>query len=163
MAGSGTFANANLGFNEDTATYGQTFTPSVTATIKSFGFLVHFPSDLQFKAYLYGWDGSKAIEPALYSSSVTIGTDKQQVITFVVPGCVILHSSTQYVIFMSSSGLWDGTYPDNGSLTFISGQNGNYNGSTVYDNNGNDTGLLTTSPWDSTSNSFSMASSISYL
>ena len=153
----------DFGFNEDTATYGQTFTPTVTAYIKSFGFAVNLPATVKFQAYLYAWGGSNAVGPALYTSAVTtttISTPNSQVLTFTVIPCLQLQAGTQYVIFLGSSGLWDNTGPSAGNLYIVpdTGYGGNY----VYYNNGNNSAALTDSTWSAPANPSSFASSITY-
>ncbi len=153
---------STFGFNTDTATYGQTFTPSITAALKSFGFAINLPSTAKFKACLHAWGGTNAVGPALYTSSVTTTTTQPQVLTFTLTTCVTLQASTQYVVFLSSSGLWDGGAAITGNFYRVSGQNTNYGGSAVFDNNSNNFASLTTPAWTVYSSGVSFASSITY-
>ena len=98
--------------------------------------------------------------PVLYSSDVTTTTTQPQVLTFTLTTCVTLQASQQYVMFLSSSGLWDATGPSGGFFYQVS--NTNYGGSAVYYNNGNNFASLTTSTWSATYLGVSFASSITY-
>lgn len=134
------------------ATYGQTFAVTGPETkLESFSFRFN---DLQgavvnFAAYVYGWDGTKAIGPHLYasaprSSSNNGGADGLEVFTFNTGGTE-LTSGQRYIAFLSGSLFFDGSP---GIAVWEFGVSPYSDGSFVYDNNGNDFASLTTQSWD---------------
>ncbi|BDA51612.1 probable polycystin-1 [Coccomyxa sp. Obi] len=139
-----------FGYNKNTATFGQTFSPSRTSVLSAFSFNVNLPTDLYFKAYLYQWDDalSRATGPALYSSDVTATTmASRQVVTITLQQCVKVTAGVKYVIFFSSSGLWGqfGTQVSSGYIFIQSDVISS--GALVGINNGNDTTQWTTASW----------------
>lgn len=149
--GSSTFWNP---FGEsNTATYGQTFTVAGPDTVLdqfSFWYDDSLNSDtVDFAAYLYAWDGSKATGSALYTSSSVSTTNNGGLggverFDFVTGG-IQLVAGQQYVAFTSASLFFDGLQG-----TAVAGGNGSdgyAGGSFVYMNNGSDTSQWTTFGW----------------
>ncbi|MFQ6332653.1 PEP-CTERM sorting domain-containing protein [Methylophilus sp. 3sh_L] len=132
-----------------TATFGQTITTdSSGGYLDNFSFYMTGLSE-NFKAYVYAWDGFKAVGNALYDSATTnIGNPGStfQEVTF-NPN-VLLAGSTQYVLFFSTAGFHDGVTNVN-SWGYVDNENAYIGGSFVYDRNGNDFLQLTTNRWDS--------------
>jgi hypothetical protein len=120
----------------DTATYGQTFKA--------------LPGQLnQFSFWLNDWDGSKATGSVLYTSSARAtsnngGADGFERFDFLTGGLSLV-AGNQYVAFLSASNFFDGS----STLASMStaGSNAYADGSFVFLNNGNNFGLLTTTPW----------------
>lgn len=131
----------------DTATYGQTFTVGTDNVLTSFALsLINGSSaTVDFKGYLYKWDGAKATGSALYTSGLNhFSAAPEKTFTFNT-GNVALTSGSQYVFFLSTAGIAGG---EDGSAQMRSGSayaGGNF----VFMNNGNSFGLLTTNNWNS--------------
>jgi len=135
----------------DTATYGQTITVANDGQtqLDSFSFEMNLPNGVQFRGYVYAWDGSKATGTQLFQSGLTTapgsGFDK---ITFNTGG-IQLVAGQQYVLFASisqdyalnvsqGSGVW-GWYADSNTYS---------GGSFVFVNNAGNTAAWTSGPWD---------------
>ena len=114
-------SNASPFGEGDTATFGQSITTDAAGgLLQSFTFYLG-PLDLDIRAYVYEWDGIKAVGSALFSSSVfNIGEQFAGYKPVVVstPG-IALAPSKKYVMFISSSGLQAGRFNTNawGALT----------------------------------------------
>ncbi|MDH3997469.1 MAG: PEP-CTERM sorting domain-containing protein [Desulfuromonadales bacterium] len=137
----------------NTSTFGQTFTVTGSETVlDNFTFYLddHLnPDFVDFEAYVYTWNGSQATGSALYGSgpmSTTNngGSDGMETIS-INTGGVSLASGNQYVAFLSASNLFD-TIAGTAGMGFIMGD-AYALGDLVYDNNGGDFSLLTTSAW----------------
>lgn len=147
------------GFGEtNTATYGQVITADAAENfLNSFTFFVDDrvnPDVLEFEAYVYAWNGSRATGSALfqsgpYSSTNNGGADGYEAFT-VATGGVELVGGDQYVLFFSASNLFDGVIGTS-VWAYINGlsEGTDYytGGNFVFQNNGNDFGALTTNNW----------------
>lgn len=132
----------------DSSVYGQTITTdSLGGKLESFSFYLR-PLNEEFKAYVYAWDGLKATGSALYESSVNnIGTgfSGYQEVTF-NPN-VNLSSNSSYVLFFSTTGLFDGSA--NVNSWALAGEH--YSGGDfVFTNAGNDFTKITSTEWSYT-------------
>lgn len=145
----------------NTATYGQTFiAPASDNVMQSFSFFLRDlggGADLQFQGYVAAWDPtvgfSRLTGPLLFESAVRSGPTTTSTFTrydFDVGG-LTLTPGVSYVAFLSASGLFDafpveealsswGLVPTNGGDHYIGG-------GFVFNNSGNDFGLLSSSAW----------------
>jgi len=137
----------------NTATYGQTFTVGADNRLDSFTFFVNDRQDsdfVDFRAYVYAWDGSKASGSALFQSGNLSTTNNGGANGFeainIFTGGTQLQSGQQYVAFFSASGLFDG---QNGTSSWasVTGASSVAGGGFVYLNNGNNLAMLTTQAW----------------
>ena len=141
--------------NPDTSTYGQTFTVGADNVLDSFSlFLTGAASNpVGFKAYVYGWDGSKATGPQLFASSLQSfsGSLSNNPTEFVFStGGLGLITGAQYVAFLFadfSGSRGTVSMPYAGAI----GSEQMPGGGFVYYNTGGDFGALTTSTWDKAS------------
>lgn len=142
----------------DTSTYGQTFTVTGPETrLNSFSFRFNDALNrdfVDFAAYVYAWDGSKATGPQLYasagaSSTNNGGADGMETFVFNTGG-IDLVAGQQYVAFLNSSNFFDGIEGD--SSWDLSNDDPYAGGNFVYYNTGNNFNLLTTSNWDCAAN-----------
>lgn len=141
------------------ATVGQTFTVTGTETqLDSFAFRLDdyaaSSAVVDFAAYVYAWDGTKASGSQLFastkqSSSNNAGAGGWELFSFDTGG-VSLAAGQQYVAFLSASLFFDGI----SSTSTLELSNGYSGGSVVYDRNGAAFGQLTTATWDSVSDGF---------
>ena len=135
----------------DTSTYGQTFTVGSDDFLNSFSLYLNgaVNNPIQFKSYVYAWDGTKATGPALFSSGLqqfTGGTDQE--FAFATGG-VQLVSGSKYVAFLSTAGLQGGRPQSTAQMPGV--VDSTYaGGNFVYYNTGNNFGVLTTNTWDCT-------------
>lgn len=135
----------------NTATYGQTFTVTGTDTqLDSFSFYLNDssnPDAVDFRAYVYAWDGSKASGSQLFESGDLHTTGANGFELFNVnTGGINLTSGLQYVAFFSASKLFDGI-GGTSVMGFI--LNDVYSGGGFfYKNNGSDFSNLTSSSWE---------------
>ena len=138
----------------DTSTYGQTFTVGSDNVLNSFSLYLDDTPDapINFQAYVYAWDGSKATGSALFTSGIqtfsgtTFGNPEEFAFN---TGNTALSSGSKYVAFFTTSGLQSGgsmtaRMPYSGDL----GSDALAGGDFVYYNNGNDFSALTNSNWD---------------
>lgn len=142
-----------------TATVGQTFTVTGTETqLDRFAFrfddYAASNTAVDFAAYVYSWDGLKAVGSQLFastqrSSSNNGGAGGWEVFSFDTGG-VSLQTGQQYVAFLSASSFFDGI----SSTSTLELSNGYSGGSVVYDRNGSAFGQLTTQTWDSVLDGF---------
>jgi hypothetical protein len=140
----------------DTSTYGQTFTVGADNVLTSFSLYLNGASnsEMRFKGYLYRWDGSKAVGPELYASSVQSfsGVDDNSVPAEFAfnTGNLSLTNGQQYIAFLSTAGLQlerpGSAYgmPFSGSLF----SNPYAGGGFQYYNTGNDFSPLTSTTWE---------------
>lgn len=132
------------------ATVGQTFTVAGGATrLDNFSFYIrHSVSTVNFQAYVYAWDGTKATGSQLYQSAIMItpATDTgYQQFTFDTGG-IGLSSGSQYVVFLNSSYPFTAPIPFTGSSMPLQGDTyagGNF----VYLNNSTNFSQIFTTPW----------------
>lgn len=139
----------------DTSTYGQTFTAGAANTLNSFSLFLHgaVPSPIEFKAYIYAWNGDFATGPQLFASALQTFTGSP----FATPaefafntGNLGLTSGQQYVAFLTTAGLQAGR-PDSTATMPYAGAFGSEalaGGSFVFYNSGNNFAALTSTPWD---------------
>jgi hypothetical protein len=138
----------------NTATYGQTVTVVAGNTyLNSFSFLLNDlldPDNVDFAGYVMAWDGVKATGPVLYSSGIRSTTNNgglggNETFTFST-GSLSLTAGSQYVLFVSASGFFDGA---NGTASMAAYSTNPYSGGQfVFDNNGNSFADLSTQAWD---------------
>lgn len=136
----------------NTATYGQTFTAGADNVLNSFTLYLDSASNtVDFKSYIYAWNGSRATGGALYSSGVsTFSASAITGFTFNTGG-ISLNAGSQYVAFLSTSGIAGGEdgsafMPYSGTFGSDAYSGGNF----VYYNNGDDFNLLTSQNWEKT-------------
>lgn len=139
-----------MSFGEpNTATYGQTFTVTGTDTkLDSFSFYLNDfsdPGDIDFRAYVFGWDGNKAAGPQLFESGDLHTTGQSGFELFNInTGGIDLTAGLEYVAFFSASKLFD-TANGTGKMGLVS--NLYSGGQFVYSNNGDNFSSLTAIPW----------------
>ena len=139
----------------DTSTYGQTFTTPTDNVLNDFTvYMSRYGGSgpINYQAYVYAWDGSKAAGPALFTSAVSSVDPGASFIPVTTnTGATTLTAGQVYVAFLSTSGLQAGR-PNSRSQWGISNGNSNdYSGGDfVYYNTGDNFSLLTTNPWDYT-------------
>ncbi len=140
-------------FGEDnTATYGQTFTVGSDNVLNDFTFFLNDfdgqPDVVDFAAYVAEWDGLKATGSILYQSAPQSTTNAAGFEQFTFnTGGISLTSGKQYVAFLSASNFFDGTTGLAG-LGFTDFQDVYSGGNFVFYNNGSDFSLLTKNTWD---------------
>jgi hypothetical protein len=156
----GSFSGVTPFGEPNTSTYGQTFTVTGPETrLNSFSFRFNDalnPDFVDFAAYVYAWDGSKATGPQLYvsaglTSSNNGGADGMETFVFNTGG-IDLVSGQQYVAFVSSSNFFDGS--DGTSSWELNDADVYAGGNFVFYNTGNDFNLLTTANWECANNCF---------
>jgi hypothetical protein len=107
---------------------------------------------VDFAGYLMRWDGKKAIGPVLFASSMVSTTNTLQVGEFdrfdFNTGGLVLEEGAEYVAFVSASNFFDG---DAGVVQMSTGLHNNPypDGAFVFNINGQNFDLLTTTDWDS--------------
>ncbi len=130
----------------NTSTYGQTFTAPTDNVLNSFSLFLTPTGAVDFKAFLYLWDGTKATGTSLFSSDI-LNSNNGPEFMFNTGGISLL-SGAQYVAFLTTAGVPGGngttTMPTDGYQDTLPG------GSFVYYNAGNDFAALTSSSWDKT-------------
>lgn len=133
----------------DTATFGQSIsTDAAGGSLQSFTFYLG-PLNLDFRAYVFEWDGSKIVGSALFTGGVTNIGDAfsgYKPVT-VATGDVALGANQQYVLLLSSSGLQVG---NNSTDNWASLKTNVYaGGEFVFHNSGNDFAALSSAAgWD---------------
>ncbi|MBW4675069.1 MAG: PEP-CTERM sorting domain-containing protein [Desmonostoc geniculatum HA4340-LM1] len=137
---------------ENTATYGQTFTVGSDNVLNDFTFFLNDfdgqPDVVDFAAYVAEWDGFKATGPILYQSAPQSTTNAPGFEQFTFDtGGISLTSGKQYVAFLSASNFFDGTTGLAG-LGATGLQSVYSGGDFVFYNNGSDFSLLTQNTWD---------------
>lgn len=135
----------------DTATYGQTFTLATDMNLLDFMFRFDDQqggsADLtSFQAYVMAWDGTKATGPVLFSSGVMTSAGSAGFEDFTINTGSLLLSAGQYVAFFNVSNQFDGV-PDAAAWASVSGASVYDGGLFVFNNNGNNFGLLTSTAW----------------
>ena len=137
----------------NTATYGQTFTVTGPETrLDNFSFRLNDsvnPDFVDFAAYVYAWDGSKATGAQLFASSGLSTTNNGGADGFeqftIDTGGLQLADGNQYVAFFSASDFFDGSFGT--SSWELSLADAYADGNFVFNNNGDDFSLLTTTNW----------------
>lgn len=132
----------------DTATYGETFTVGTDTILNSFSLYLSSRAAgngaLDLRGYVASWDGSKATNILYTSATVKKNASSNlQEFTFNTDDLTLI-SGSQYVAFLSVSGLGS-----QGASTFAMPSGGNVysGGNFVYLNNGTNFTALTTSNW----------------
>jgi len=131
------------------ATIGQTFTVDGGATrLDIFSLYIRQTSGspVMFQAYVYAWDGTKAIGSQLYQSAImtTSGTGPgYQQLTFNTGG-IMLTPASQYVVFLNSSYPFAGF--NTGSIMPLQGDTYG-GGNLVFLNNSTNFSQIFTTPW----------------
>ncbi len=131
----------------NTATYGQVV-KATGSQLDAFSFIVDLPATLQFQAYAYAWDGTKASGAALFSSgAATDNGSGYNTVSFNTGGTPVSHGQ-DYVLFLSISEV----YAANGNDVtgaFASVDTATYaDGEFFWSNNGADFSLLTSQSWE---------------
>jgi len=137
----------------NTATYGQTITVGTDHFLNSFSFnLASFRgAKVDFQAYVYAWDGSKASGPALYTSAAnSLAAGSNSYVNFSYnTGGINLTTGSQYVLFLNASNQFDGFSGDaKFGFTYSSTYNG---GDFYYLNNGPTFSQVTSTDWSKVS------------
>lgn len=140
-----------------TATYGQTFmTAGGFNTLQNFSFWLNdgFDSqnaaDVRFKAYIMQWDATNghATGPVLYSSGLQSGPSGASQRYDFITGPLLLNGGSQYVAFLSASGLF-ASMPATATTEMEITVEGTYTGGQfVYADNGDDFDALSSTEWD---------------
>jgi hypothetical protein len=144
------FGNVSPFGEPNTATIGQTFTVTGADTqLDSFSFYLNDFSDpdaVDFRAYVYQWDGSKASGSQLFGSGDLHTTGSNGFELFNInTGGINLTAGLQYVAFFSASLLFDGQ-TGTSSMGWIL-DNVYSGGGLVYSSNGSDFSSLTLKTW----------------
>lgn len=144
-------ANSTILFwgNPNTATYGQTITVGSDNILNSFTFYLRGGQATAFRGYVMQWNGSSATGPVVWSSGNQLytppasGFQAEQMNT----GGVTLQVGDQYVLFFSTSEVYDPN--QNSGVTFqsVAGHDAYNGGLFVFNNNGGNFGALTTTGW----------------
>ena len=148
FGGLGSFGESN------TATYGQTFTVVAGATqLNSFAFRFDDamnPDAVDFAAYVYAWNGSRAVGPQLFASSGKTSTNNGGAggweLFTINTGALQLTAGQKYVAFFSASQFFDGIQGT--SSWQLSTTDVYAGGEFVYFNNGSNFSALTSANWD---------------
>ena len=139
----------------DTSAYGQTFTVGADNVLDSFSLYLTggVTNPVDFRAYIYGWDGSKATGTQLFASSLQSFTgslyDNPTEFLFSTGG-LGLTTGAQYVAFLFadfSGAESTASMPYSGSF----GSEQMPGGGFVYYNAGDNFGALTSSTWNKAS------------
>jgi len=137
----------------NTATYGQTFTVEEDAVLDDFTFMIDDfvnPDFIDFEAYIYSWNGTRAEGDALYQSAAMSSTNNGGLPGFetitIETGGIDVTGGDQYVAFFTSSNLFDG---QRGTSRWGSTRNTYAGGNFVYQNNGTNFDSLTSQRWSS--------------
>ena len=109
----GTFRIGSIGLPGSSA-IGQTFVAPTENVMTSLSLylgahrLVANPGALQLRAYVMGWDGTRATGPVLHESEIRFGaaTAPLQRYDFAIPHLPLVAGQT-YVAFLTTLGLWD--------------------------------------------------------
>ena len=147
----------------NTATFGQTIVaPQGDTVLDSFTFHLTArpdpltglppttPATIDYRAYAYAWDGTKAVGPAVWSSgtqSVTI-SDFTAVPVTAETGGVEFASGAPYVLFFSISEEYAANTPGD-EVCFVAARFDYPDGAWVFQNNGGDTTTWTSQAWGS--------------
>ena len=107
--------------------------PAGGALLTSFSFEMNLPSSVAFRGEVYAWNGTNATGSNLFESTVTSTSGSgMQLITFNIPGGLVLASGQQYVLFASTAkdqsghsgtgnwGAWTSSVYGGGNTVFLS-------------------------------------------
>lgn len=138
----------------DVATCGQTFTAGSHNILENFSFWLGgyaAGSSLTFAAYLMRWDGCKATGDILYQSDrkTKAPTEEFEEFVFDTRG-VLLEPGQKYVVFLSASEFFSGTFSQTGIGYLVNGSVGMNvypGGGFVYQSSGSNFNRLTSLPW----------------
>ena len=152
----------------DTATYGQTITPTAQQTrLGSFTFELARTSGTapQYQAFVYQWDSvnNRITGTALFSSGVfTAPSGTAFSAVTINTGSVILTAGQQYVLFLSTS-----NQQPQANSAYKYGQVGNNTayagGQFVFQNNGANFGQLSTNNWSTIAEDLAFIASFNFL
>jgi hypothetical protein len=140
----------------DTATYGQTFTVGTENALNSFTMYLNGGggAPINFRAYVYAWNGSRAVGDALFTSGDQqfTGSAYNDPTAFNFnTGALNLISGDKYVAFITTSGVSGNSGYSTASMPFSGVYTDTYaGGDFVYYNNGTDFASLTSRDWDFT-------------
>ena len=158
-------------------TYGQTVTvPAGETKLDSFSFHVinvddpstnlpsFTPVNIVYKAYVYAWDGQKAVDPVLWQSgaqTLTAGGTPSEV-TAAIPGGVTVTPGAQYVMFFSTAETFSSNTPG-AVVCFMNGPTTNPypGGAWQFLNNGTDTSQWTSVSWPPTGSDLAFTAAFS--
>lgn len=130
----------------DTATYGQTITVGTDHFLNNFSlYLNGSGAPIDLRGYVAGWDGSKATNIVYTSATRTLPATSSRTEFAFDTGALDLDVGSQYVLFISASGL--GTQPYSENTMPMTGDT-YAGGDFVWINNGTDFTQLTTQRWD---------------
>lgn len=136
------------------ATIGQTFTVGGDNVLNSFSLFLNdsISSPINFKAYIFAWNGTNATGSALYASSLLTfsGSSVAQPQEFAFnTGALALTTGLQYVAFFSTSGFQAGQPASIAAMPYagVFGSDQLAGGGVVYSYNENDFAALTSAPW----------------
>ncbi|MDT7933612.1 MAG: hypothetical protein RQ833_03280 [Sphingomonadaceae bacterium] len=146
----------------NTSTYGQSFTVGADTVLTGFSLYLNGNpnNEMLFKGYLYAWDGTKAVGPQLYASSVQSfsGVSDNSVPAEIAfnTGNLNLTTGQQYIAFLSTAGLQDGRPPSSYMMPYSAElRSEQYDGGGFqYFNTGDDFSLLTSTRWDTSGSNF---------
>lgn len=138
--------------SQGTSAYGQTFTAGADNILDSFSlFLTGSTSNpVDFRAFIYAWDGSKATGPQLFASSLQsfLGSFAENPVEFIFnTGGISLTPGSQYVAFLFA----DKSGPQGSASMPFAGSFGSEQlpgGSFVFFNSDGSFDLLTSGSWD---------------
>ena len=140
-------------YTGDTATVGQTFTVGEANVLENFTFLLRNErSFIDFRPYVFEWDGSKATGTPLFSgspSTTSLLNPENGFTAFTFDtGSLSLTSGAQYVAFFSTTFIMSGVM-GSASIGTVSGGDVYDGGSFVYINNQemSSWNLLTSQDW----------------
>lgn len=143
----------------DTSTYGQTFTAPSDNVLNDVSFYLGTryggSGPINYQAYVYAWDGSKATGPALFTSAVEsytpTGVGNASNLVYTSTGNTILTAGQKYVAFLTTAGLQTGQLQSSSFWAMTDSASGAYSGGDfVFFNSGNNFNALTTHAWDDT-------------
>lgn len=136
----------------NTATYGQTFTVGSDNYLDSFTFFINDfvnPDFVDFRAYISAWDGSKSVGQTLFSSSDLHTSNNNGANGFeefeILTSGLSLLSGAEYVAYFSTSYLFDGI---RGTSIVGATDNTYADGNFVYMNNRDNFSKLNSINWN---------------
>jgi uncharacterized protein with beta-barrel porin domain len=150
----------------NTATYGQTFTPTAAQTrLSAFTFQVGFASaPIASQAFVYQWDtaNQRIIGPALFSSgTINLAAGAGFTPITVNTGGITLTAGQQYVLFLSTSNLQGGAPNASSRWGALTNNTAIPNGQFVFQNNGPTFANLFTTGWSNIAEDLAMQAYLS--
>lgn len=129
----------------NTSAYGETLTaPAGTNRLNSVTFEIEDTyAPIEYQAYIYAWNGTNAVGPALYASGVSelVVSSEFKAVTMAPDASVV--AGQQYVAFLYAESEGGSAW---GQLAY--GQQASVSGSSqVFSNVGSNFGELTSTPW----------------